>query len=412
LGILDRFRRTLSQDDFAALVMRRAKVVAPHPSTRYDAGAFQIHFDSADGGPIVMNLHNAFHDALRAPRKQRIDIVDTYLANLTADHSEKSAEDSLAMLMPVVRDAAMFASVTLSARLSDDASAATSLILRHFADDLSVALVLDSEHATTTVNSKSLASWGLDDEAAFARALSNLRDRTSDAGMERHGGIWISTWHDVYDASRALLTDMIHRLSVHGEPVAVIPSRNHLFVTGSLDDEGIANIASLAADVLEGETRPLSGQLIVLRNGAWTPFKGNVPPDTARRLNLARYKRLVGTYADQKELLEKVYEKELIAHFVATYDAFEMTDTKQFVGSAQWTRDVETLLPRCDVLWLYCDRRNEVLHIEWDEAAAYIPELATPVEDLQPPRYLLTDFPDDAAYEALKRRAIRVRDLQ
>jgi hypothetical protein len=412
MGILDRFRRTLSQDDFVALVLQRAEAVAPHASARYDAEAFQIHFALADGRPMVMNLHNAFQDALKSPKMERKDVVDAYLANLVVDHRAESVEDSLARLMPVIRDTAMFAHVTLSARLSGNRTPETSPSLRYFSEDLSVALVLDSENATTTVNSKSLASWGLDDEAAFALALSNLRDLTSDAGMERHGGIWISTWHDVYDASRALLTDMIHRLPVHGEPVAVIPSRNHLFVTGSLDDEGIASIASLAADVLEGETRPLSGQLIVLRNGAWTPFKGNVPPETARRLNLARYKRLVGTYADQKELLEKVYEKELIALFVATYDAVEITDTKQFVGSAQWTRDVETLLPRCDVLWLYCDRRNELLHIEWGEAVAHIPELATPVEDLEPPRYLLTDFPDDATYEALKRQALRVRDLQ
>lgn len=206
MGILDRFRRILSQDEFAALVLRRAKVVARHASARYDAEAFQIHFELAEGRPMVMNLHNAFQDALRGPRKQRENVVDTYLASLTNDRREESVGESLARLMPVVRDPAMFAGVTLSARLSGDTNPATSPILRYFSEDLSIALVLDSENATTTVNSKSLASWGLDDEAAFARALSNLRDRTSDTGMERHGGIWISTWHDVYDASRALLT--------------------------------------------------------------------------------------------------------------------------------------------------------------------------------------------------------------
>lgn len=411
MGFLDMFRRTLSEDDFAALVIRRAEIVAQPASARYDAEAFQISFELADGRPWLINLHNAFRDALAVPQKQRNDIVDKYLASMTDDHRDECAEETLARLMPVIRDTAMFAYVTLSARLSGDASMETSPCLRSFADNLSVALVLDSEHATTTVNPKSLISWGLDTEAAFARALNNLRDRTSDAGMERHGGIWISTWNDVYDASRALLTDMIHRLPVHGEPVVVIPSRNNLFVTGSLDDDGVALIASLAADVLEEETRALSGQLLVLRDGSWTPFHGALPPDTARRLSLARYKRLIGTYGDQKTLLEKVHEKERVEVFVASYHAVEQTDTGRIIGSAQWSRDVPTLLPRCDQLWLFCDQRNEVLDIEWDDAVAHIPGLGRSVDDLEPPRFFLTDFPDDATYAELKRHAVRVRVL-
>jgi hypothetical protein len=276
---------------------------------------------------------------------------------------------------------------------------------------LSLALVLDWESSTSTVSRKSLSDWGVDADDAFVRALGNLRDRTSDAGMERHGGMWISTWNDVYDASRALLTDMIHRLPVHGEPVAVIPARNNLFVTGSLDDEGIARMAALAADVLETDTRPLSGQLLILRDGTWAPFNGNVPADTARRLSLARYRRLIGIYDDQKALLEKIHEKDRVDVFVASYEAAQDTDTGKITGSAQWTRGVSTLLPHCDELWLFCDLRNEVLNIAWDDAVRYIPGLAGPVDDLQPPRFLLNDFPDDATYDALKRVAVRVRQI-
>lgn len=411
MGILDKFRRTLSRDQFAALVIRRAQVVARPISARYEAEAFQIDFELADGRPWLLNLHHAYRDTLAVPQKQQRDVVDTYLTSMTDTHCDEKPEDTLARLMPAIRDNAMFAWVKLSARLSGDTNPEFSPRLQPFAENLSVALMLDSEHATASVNAQTLGALGLDTDAAFARALSNLRDRTTDVGMERHGGNWISTWNDVYDASRMLLTDMIHRLPVRGEPVAVIPSRNNLFVTGSLDDEGIALIASLAADVLEEETRPLSGQLLVLRNGTWMPFQGNIPTATAHRLDMARYKRFIGAYGDQKRLLEKVHAKELVDVFVATYNVVEHTDTGKIVGSAQWTREVSTLVPRGDHLWLFCDRRNEVLDLEWDDAIAYIPELATPVDDLDPPRFLLTDFPDDATYEALKRIAVRVRLL-
>jgi uncharacterized protein YtpQ (UPF0354 family) len=411
LGILDIFRSTLSRNDFAALVIRRARIVARPSSAKYDAEEFQVAFDLADGRHLIMNLHNAFQDTLAAPRSRRSDIVNKYLASLTEDRHDDLSEETLARLMPVIRDSAMFAWTTLSARLSNDRSTLTSPCLRPFAEDLSIALVVDAKHATTTVNLKTLASWGLDPETAFARAISNLRERTNDAGMQRHSGVWISTWNDVYDASRMLLTDMVHRLPVHGEPVAIIPSRNNLLVTGSLDDEGLVLIASLAADILEEETRPLSGQLLMLREGSWIPFQGNVPPAPARRLNLARYKRLVFTYDDQKKLLEKVNEKEGTDVFVASYQAVEDTSTGRIVGSAQWTRDVVTLLPRCDELWLFCDQRNEVLDIAWEDAVEHIPGMATPVDDLDPPRYLLADFPDDVTYDALKRRAVRIRNV-
>jgi uncharacterized protein YtpQ (UPF0354 family) len=411
LGILDLFRKNLSKDDFAALVMQRARHAAQPVSARYDAEAFQINFELADGRMLIMQLGNAFRDTLAVPRTQRHDIIDKYLASLTDDRRVEDVEEALGRLMPVIRDTAMFGWGALSARLSGNTRAENLPCLRPFAETLSLALVLDSETATSTVSRKSLSDWGVDADDAFARALSNLRDRTSDAGMERHGGMWISTWNDVYDASRALLTDMIHRLPVHGEPVAVIPARNNLFVTGSLDDEGIARMAALAADVLETDTRPLSGQLFILRDGTWAPFDGNVPADTARRLSLTRYQRLIGIYGDQKALLEKIHEKERVDVFVASYEAAQDTDTGQITGSAQWTRGVSTLLPHCDELWLFCDLRNEVLDIAWDDAVRYIPGLAKPVDDLQPPRFLLKDFPDDLTYDALKQRATRVRQI-
>lgn len=197
MGILDRFRRTLSRDDFAALVMRRAGMIAHPTSASYDAEAFQINFELANGQPFLMNLHNAFRDASGVPAKQRNGIVDKYLASMTDDRSDEPAEEALARLMPVIRDTVTFAWVAHSARLSRETDADTLPCLRHFADTLSVALVLDSEHSTKTVSPKSLRSWGLDSEAAFRRALSNLREQTTDAGMQRHGGIWISAWNDV-----------------------------------------------------------------------------------------------------------------------------------------------------------------------------------------------------------------------
>src|SRR4051812_39202386 len=76
LGILDLFRKNLSEDDFAALVMQRARHAAQPLSARYDAEAFHINFELADGRMLIMQLGNAFRDTLAVPRTQRHDVID------------------------------------------------------------------------------------------------------------------------------------------------------------------------------------------------------------------------------------------------------------------------------------------------------------------------------------------------
>ncbi|UPG96537.1 hypothetical protein [Luteibacter aegosomatissinici] len=409
MGIFDVFRRRAwSRDEFAARVIQRARSLVQATSANYDADSFQIQFELPGGRPFTMMLHNAFTDTGKVARGERDRVIDKYVLALTETQSDTPG-DLATHLMPVIRDAGMFSWASLSARLTSDAGPAKLPWSTPFSGDLSITLVQDLEHATRTVNPTALSDAGLDEESAFTRALANLRDRTQDGGMERHGGVWVSTWHDVYDASRILLTDMIHRLPVHGVPVAMIPSRDHLLVTGSLDDDGIALIASLAADILENDTRPMSPQLFILREGTWTPFEAPLPPDIKRRLTLARYKRLDGMYGDQKTLLEKIHDKEQVDVFVATYRAAQNTETGRITGSAQWTRDVRTLLPECDLLWLLCRQRNELLEIEWADALPHVPELRQPHGDLVPPRYLLTQFPDDATYALLREKATYVK---
>ncbi|KJV31316.1 hypothetical protein [Luteibacter yeojuensis] len=412
MGLLDLFKRKLTHDDFAAMVIRRAREKGNPRKADYDAPGFCIAFELADGRPFTMNLHNAYRDTLAVAPGKRNAVIDTYLASLLEAPREESPEETIASLMPTIRDTAMFAWGALQGRLAGFPAGDNDTCLREFVGDLSVALVVDSEHATRSANRATLEKCGLGLDAAFAQALANLRERTDDAGMQRHGNVWTSSWHDVFDASRLLLTDMIHRLPVRGAPVAAIPTRNHLFVTGSLDDEGIAAMASVAADVLENDTRPLSEQLLVLRDGTWYPYEGALPSATAARLTMARYKRLDGIHADQKALLEKIHEKEGEDVFVASFRAVQDTTTGEISSSGQWTRGVATLLPHADYLRLWCKERHEMMDVPWAAAAELIPALTTPEPALSPRRYRVSVFPDDATYAALKARAAVVREIQ
>jgi uncharacterized protein YtpQ (UPF0354 family) len=412
MGLLDLFKRKLTKDDFAALVTRRAQEKGQPKSATYDPEAFCIAFKLADGRHMTVNLQNAYRDTLAAAPGKRNEVIDQYLSALIESRTDESREETLASLMPTIRDTAMSAWALLQSRLAGFDAAKNGICMREFVGHLSVGLVVDSEHALRSANTSTLELCGLDLDGAFAQAIANLRDRTDDAGMQRHGNVWASTWNDVFDASRLLLTDMIHRLPVRGEPVIAIPTRNQLFVTGTLDDDGIAAMASVAADIIENDTRPLSEQLFVLRDGAWQAYTGTLPAETAARLALARYKRLDGVHADQKMLLDKIHEKEGLDLSVASYRAVQDTTTGEVSSSGQWTRGVATLLPRADYLRLFCNQRNEIIDVPWAEAAALLPALTTAEPLLSPPRYKVAAFPDDATYAALKARAAVVREIQ
>jgi hypothetical protein len=57
-------------------------------------------------------------------------------------------------------------------------------------------------------------------------------------------------------------------------PVAVLPQRDHLFVTGVDDGHGLVRIAELARPLLD-EPHRVTGRAFVWRDGAWLSF---VPP--------------------------------------------------------------------------------------------------------------------------------------
>lgn len=81
-----------------------------------------------------------------------------------------------------------------------------------------------------------------------------------------------------YDAARLILSGLIARLEVTGNPVAVLPHRDWLFICGSDDDDGLQHMAERARPLLGENDRRITRQAFQLRDDRWTPFE---PPPTA-----------------------------------------------------------------------------------------------------------------------------------
>lgn len=406
MGILDLFRRELTQDRFADIVLKRMdRSAGRFRQAAYDPSLFCIRFQDPKGNQHTFNLHNVYADYKKA-QHGRTEILDKYLLVFTGSPDELDNETLLKNLMPVIRDRATFEQAALMGRLSDGAKAPAIITpTAPFLGHLVIALVVDSEHSTASLSQKKLEELGLDFDAALTVAMNNLRDRT-EANFRTNGkGVFISGWHDVYDASRLLLTDMLYRLPINGDPVVAIPSRNDLLVTGSRDEHGIAELASLAAHVLENDTRPLAEQLFQYRDGAWHLFEGQLPDQ--QRLGKAGYVRRMRTYEDQKQHLAKIYEKENIDVFVASYRVYDNPQLGGLISSAQWTRDVVTLLPVADYLWFYCPVEKEITSVAWDKAREII-ALPAAEPSLHPERFLVRGFPSAEQLHTLKQSAVSI----
>lgn len=406
VGILDLFRRELTPARFASLVTRKMVALGGFGEIIYAEREFCLHFKDRRGQQMTFNLHNAYKDYRKAASDQRDQVLYRYVMAFAAPPDAADRDMALTNLMPVIRDGAALDLVSLQGSLSGAGPSGNFSPSKPFLGRLVITLVLDSEHATTSVSQDKLDQWGLSFEDALKLAIDNLRDRSATPRFTvREEGVLVSGWHDVFDASRLLLTDMLYRLPIQGDPVVAIPSRDHLLVTGSGDARGQAMLAEMAVDILGTDTRPLGYQLFRLANGQWTLLDIDTP--AREPLRQAAYRATMAMYDDQKKLLDQLHERDNIDLFVASYRVFDNPTLGGFISSAQWTRDVDALLPQADYIWFYCTRGKEIVSVAWEQAEQVLGYLkAEPSVSLS--RYRVNGFPSDEQMTQLKQVATSI----
>ena len=368
----------------------------------YNSRDFSLRFKDSRDCATTFNLHNVFRDYQKASPANRTGVLDKYIMAFVSPADLSDRETALLNLMPVIRDGATFEFARLMGRLAGGDKAYKLAPSKPFFDRMVISLVVDSEHATTSVSQEKLDEWGIDFEAALKLAMDNLRERTEPNFRVSSHGVLMSAWNDVFDASRLLLTDMLYRLPIQGDPVVAIPSRDHLLVTGSGNDKGIAELADIAVEVLETNTRPLGYQLFRLKDGQWSAFDENLP--ASERIRQARYRGTMGVYEDQKKLLDQIHEKENVDIFVASYRVFKNDKLGGFISSVQWTRGVDALLPRADYVWFYCTAVKQIVSVPWNVVAEVLGGLDCEPH-LLPERYRVSGFPSDDQMTRLRQQA-------
>lgn len=393
MGFFDFFRARPTPDGFADLVLRQIGQRGPARACHYEAAQFRIVFDG--DAQQIFNLDNAYRDYCAAPRKQRPHVLQNYLAGIDVPGLPATFAEARDSLMPVIRSRSQGDYLRLLALRQSPRPAAADA-WQALDDDALILLAYDTQASMSTIGQATLAQWGVTFEQALAVAMDNLRERTPHSFVALGDGLMMGEWHDAYDSSRLLLPDLLYRACAGGEPLVMIPTRGRFLLASSHNVAGQLAMVALADQLMQDEGRHVSPAMYGVRHGRIVACQ---PTDGAVAAALARLQTMIRAhhYGEQKQEWDELNDSIGEDVFVATCMLFQPKESEGVVSLATWTRGVDTLLPRTDIVAMVVpdaaggDSVTKML--AWHEALAIGGELMQEV-DCYPVRYRVRDFPD------------------
>jgi hypothetical protein len=395
MSLLDLFRRLPPRDAFAKRFIQSLRAHGETRSLDYDATEFVIRASRDGEAPShIFSLHNAFRECQRTDPSEHEAIIARYasswnLPSIPDDYGKVAGKLRLA-----IKDRTYSHEQKLRHQVDffgDEKAHRIELATFPVSPDLVACLVWDEADSLHFVNVEHLSKWQVPIEQVARDALRDMR-----AAIEWNptpdGNLFRSQMNDAFDSSRVLFVDEIRALPLKGAPVALVPDRESLLIAGADDPEGLRRLAELGRERFEQADRLISGHATVLRGNVWEAFD---PPEALatafgnlRRLYDARY------CADQKTLMEKLFELQQEDIFVATLTLFERTENGRYSSRAVWSRDVLALLPRADEITFYDDRTERIHMADWDAVVRVMGDRMIPTSDL-PPRWRVDTFPSN-----------------
>jgi hypothetical protein len=144
-------------------------------------------------------------------------------------------------------------------------------VLRPLVGELLVAYVRDEENTFAFLNRSDLAVLGISEEELHKLALENLPRRMQ--AIQIHGNYpeFMITCGGNLEATALLRDDLWDHLAgqLKGNPLAVAPARDLLFVTDSASNGWRGFFNRVMAPDLPDKTHILSRQVMERRNGVW-----------------------------------------------------------------------------------------------------------------------------------------------
>jgi hypothetical protein len=393
MGLFDKLSGPPGKQEFARLLAEAIRQAGETVALRYDAEAFRLVVEGQD--KRFFNLANLYREYCATPSAKREPVLRHYVRSWFANRKRLPATFEAAAfdLLPAVRNRCQFEITRLKAQV--DGLPSVEWPHRVVADHLTVSLVYALPEALVQVQQQHLGEWGRSLEEALDVACHNLRQISHDPWDNPAPGVWVSPWRDNHDASRLALTDLLQARLVQGDPLAMVPNRDTLLVTGSEDEVGLAHLARLAEKAL-GQGRPITGLAFLLDKGAWLPWLPDADHPLHDQFHVLQLQSLGRDYAAQKDLLDAVQERTGQSLWVASYAAVRNDETGKAHSYCVWSQGVETLLPQTEEVYFFVPTSEQegsvVARASWERVQQVLGHLMER-QGGYPVRYRVQGFP-------------------
>ena len=393
-----------SRETFARRVLRKIKKLNPTSSPIFDPEEFSIS-KGASGGVIF--LENAYAEYCASPVFKRAEVIDFY-ARLNTAATDTLPDDfakAKPHLLPRVRERFYLASMKLALPLRN--AKAPEVASRLLNDDLTVEVVYDTPQAMASISESQFAKWGTTFDAALQIARDNLWKISNEDFIQVQPGLFVGTWQDFHAASRLFLHDLLWQIPVNGAHVAMIPNRQTLFVTGDQDTASLIKMAEFVT-AAAAEPRFMTGSAFRLQGSTWQHFLPDPNSPAYVPLRTLHIQSLGQMYAEQKQLLERTFEKQQIldAPFVASFSGMTSPDGR-LTTFAVWTEGIDSLIPETDLLAFVADVDGKPESLGMADGPAARQKLADLLRltDDYPPRWRTLSFPSRDRLDSLPLRS-------
>ena len=352
-----------ASDEARALFIAEAEAILGElpqvAGVKRDEAAFALDITTAEGLTERAFLENHFFETREMSPEERRNRLRVAFSSVGKRDVSAKWDEAKEQLMPVLRGAT-FGVINAGAHFPGAPVAKPSSPLkRSFAPFIDVMVVIDSPTDMRYVSQSTVDDWKVSNDDVYEAAFANFRDRAElDAERydDRHGPLFHVASGDSYEASRLLVPGWLasFRGKVEGDPVAIVPHRELLFVGGSARPEMIARLVTMADKEFEASPRRISSGLYTVDgDGKVIPYRS---ADEA--VIIAHAKLAIFEYGQQQALLRE--SGEWNDWFVASYKVFSGDDG--IIATASWTKDVPSLLPEVSFVTLVVlDDENAVV---------------------------------------------------
>lgn len=387
--------------DFMAEALEYPGVERVEKSTEHEFTVLVWPIGASD--PIRVYLGNVFHETRELSPEERRERIRALLTFMEKHDAEPSWEEARRVLVPLVR------------MIGLERFTSTKLVSRPFVPFIGLFVGLDQDETVAYVSAEHAARWNVNDATIFAAAQATLTSHMLESDVEPYDPdapypIWHVTRDDSYESSRLAVPGFLasFRGKVSGNPIAIIPDRSTLIISGDGDARAIERLATHAEREFMGAARPLSPAIYTVgASGEVEPL--HLPRDHAHHFLVERGHRLLAAtcYAEQKKHLDAKHEQEGIDVFVATLGVFMNKDSGETQSWATMVKGVDTLLPEADLIALMEDEDGWNGMVPWQKVFELAPACFEKEPSLEPSRWRVVGWPDERAMASLRAAAVR-----